>query len=99
MEINPARLEANQDTQKSKRTSGDSAGSYATPTPARGLDDSVSVTDQAVKLRQLEQSLATIPEVDNPRVQAIKQAIADGSYAIDSEQLVNNLLRAEQDFS
>lgn len=99
MEINPTRPELNRETQRSNLTGSEDTASDGTKKPGRGLADSVSVTNQAVLLRKLEQSLASIPEIDNPRVQAIKQSLADGSYIIDSEQLVNNLLSSEQDFT
>jgi negative regulator of flagellin synthesis FlgM len=95
MQINPTRTGLNQETGVTKH--GDSSVGK-TQASNRGLQDSVSVTSQAVQLRQLEESLSSIPDVDNARVQAIKQALADGSYTIDSQQLVDNLLRSEQDF-
>lgn len=98
MEINPTRPELNRETQSSNRAGSDDAATDGTKKPGRGLVDSVSVTNQAVLLRKLEESLSAIPEIDNAKVQAIKQSLADGSYTIDSEQLVSNLLSSEQDF-
>jgi len=60
--------------------------------------DSVSLTNAATQLQSLQRDLAAVPEVDTARVEAIKAAIADGSYSVDSNKLAQNLIDFEQQF-
>lgn len=59
--------------------------------------DTVSLTDTAARLRELENSLAKMPVVDSQRVETIQQAIADGSYEVDSGRVAEKMLRFERD--
>ncbi|MFA5628055.1 MAG: flagellar biosynthesis anti-sigma factor FlgM [Thiohalomonadaceae bacterium] len=59
--------------------------------------DTVSLTDTAARLRELENSLATMPVVDSQRVESIQQAIDDGSYEVDAGRVAEKLLSFESD--
>jgi negative regulator of flagellin synthesis FlgM len=59
--------------------------------------DTVSLTDTAARLRELENSLAKMPVVDSQRVETLQQAIANGSYEVDSGRVAEKMLRFEQD--
>ncbi len=48
---------------------------------------------------QLENQLADVPDANMERVEQLRAAISDGSYKVDLERIVNNLLQAEQDLS
>lgn len=58
--------------------------------------DTVSLTDTAARLRELENSLAKMPVVDSQRVEALQQAIANGSYEMDSGRTAEKMLGLEQ---
>lgn len=60
--------------------------------------DKVSLTDTATQLQALQQTVADLPEVDKARVDAIKAAIEDGSYQIDSKELARKMIDFEGDF-
>ncbi|MTI63406.1 flagellar biosynthesis anti-sigma factor FlgM [Methylophaga sp.] len=62
--------------------------------PAQNPVDKVSLSDT---LSQLEQSLADVPVVDTAKVESIKQAIEDGSYQIDSQELARKMIDFEGD--
>ena len=70
--------------------------SAAAPAPSGVGPDSVELTDKARQLLRLEEKLAEFPAVDSQRVQAIRQAIADGSYRIDADLIAERMLAAEQ---
>ncbi len=79
---------------KSPASADATAGSHSTPVG----QDAVILTPQARRLSQVQQSLATAPAPDNSaRLDALKQAINDGSYWVDSERLAASLSRFEQD--
>ncbi|EMR13743.1 anti-sigma-28 factor FlgM [Methylophaga lonarensis MPL] len=57
--------------------------------------DKVSLTDTASQLQSLQRSVADLPQVDVQRVEALRAAIADGSYQVDSEKLARNMIDLE----
>ena len=57
--------------------------------------DSVSVTEKAARLQEIEDQLAAMPVVDSKKVAEIKQAIADGSYEINPERIAAKLIALE----
>ena len=63
-------------------------------TPIR--KDEVTLTPQARRLSQMQQSLATSPD-NGARLDALKKAINEGSYQVDSDRLAANISRFEQD--
>lgn len=72
--------------------------------PARGdaaaapvAGDAVSLTDSAQLLVRLEKALADVPVIDRERVETIKTAIADGTYAVDANRVAAEVLRMEMD--
>ncbi|MBL1378425.1 flagellar biosynthesis anti-sigma factor FlgM [Zobellella iuensis] len=74
---------------------GSEAKSASSPVTSQ---DSVSLTPEAQRLSQVQQSLASAPAPDNSaRLEALKKAINEGSYQVDSERLAANISRFEQD--
>lgn len=61
--------------------------------------DAVTITRMASDMLQLENQLADVPDANMERVEQLRAAISDGSYKVDLERIVNNLLQAEQDLS
>ncbi len=61
--------------------------------------DTVSLTDAAELLQSLQQIVADAPVVDQSKVDAIRAAIADGSYTIDATKVAQNLLDSERQFN
>ncbi len=70
-----------------------SAGSEETRT------DEVALTDTAVRLKRIEASLAEQPEVDQARVDALRERIESGEYQVDSNEVARRLMQMEQDLS
>jgi len=54
--------------------------------------DSVEITSLSARLNQLEGVLAGVPVVDSAQVNAIKDAIRDGRFQVDSEVVADRLL-------
>jgi negative regulator of flagellin synthesis FlgM len=75
------------------RIRGEQAGAQET----RPAGESVTLTRAAEGLRELEVSLRDAPGVDQTRVDALRQAIAEGRYAVDPQRIVDSLLRRESE--
>ena len=73
-------------------TGDKTAESQGNPASSR---DTVSLTPQAQQLRDLESRIADLPEVDSNRVNAIRDAIANGSYEIDANRIAEKLMQFE----
>jgi negative regulator of flagellin synthesis FlgM len=58
-------------------------------------DDSVSLTEAAARLRDLEQSVAGLPEVDSKRVEQAREAVANGSYQANPQRIADKLASFE----
>jgi negative regulator of flagellin synthesis FlgM len=57
--------------------------------------DTVSLSDNAVQLGKLENTVVSTPVVDTQRVEQVKQAIKDGSYEIDPARVADKLMQFE----
>ncbi len=59
--------------------------------------DTVSLTDSARLLQKLEENVANTPVVDNLRVDALKQAVREGTYEIDAGKIADKLLDIDRE--
>ena len=55
--------------------------------------DAVSLSDAARSLSAAQNAVASAPTVREDRIAAIKAAIADGTYSVDSRQLARAMAR------
>lgn len=91
------------------KTTGSTSGSR--PKPAAGSEstvsgkatgqskgDNVSLSRQAQAMGRLESALKTSPEVNEAKVAALRQAIADGSYQVNSERIAERMLAQDDLF-
>ena len=69
------------------RTGGESTSSTGTG------QDSVNLTDTARQLQALSRTASAAETVDSNQVEAIRQALADGRYSVDSRQIAERLLQ------
>ncbi|PSJ46291.1 flagellar biosynthesis anti-sigma factor FlgM [Zobellella endophytica] len=68
------------------------------PASPQAKQDSVSLTPEAQRLTKMQQSLASAPAPDNSaRLEALKKAVNEGSYQVDSDRLAANIANLEQD--
>ena len=56
----------------------------------------VEITPTAQLLANLEQQLAGTPDLDQSRVDSIRQALSNGSYQLDSSRVADGLLAAQK---
>ena len=98
MNIRTPRSDSNQGSAPASPVKGNPpAASTRDTSPSSASGDTVTITNDAAQMLKLEQSLADIPDIDSSRVAAIKASIAEGSYRVDPEKIVDSLLNIEQD--
>ncbi|MFE8069680.1 flagellar biosynthesis anti-sigma factor FlgM [Marinobacteraceae bacterium S3BR75-40.1] len=61
---------------------------------ARG--ENVNLSQRAKAVKQVEQQLREQPEVDDAKVESIRQSLADGSFKVDAEQLAQKMLEIDK---
>ncbi|WP_158583957.1 flagellar biosynthesis anti-sigma factor FlgM [Salinibius halmophilus] len=59
--------------------------------------DRVELSSQVRSLKQLEESVKNLPEVDSEKVASIKAAIESGDYQIDYDRLASAISKFESD--
>jgi len=80
------------------RSSSDaSSSSSSTSSASSAKQDSVSLSNQSRAMGEMHNDMTTTPSFDSAKVAAIKEAIANGSYVVDSEKLADNIMKFEKE--
>lgn len=102
MVIDFNRLNSTQPLPGNTRTSGakDSVEAKSLPAKAEQASasqsgESVHLSNEAQQLQKITDSLRDQPIVNKARVAELKQAIADGTYTVDSNRVASKLLNFE----
>lgn len=61
--------------------------------------DNVQLTHTATSLKNIEARLASVPDVDRARVEAIRQRVESGSYRMDVNRIADRLMRFERELN
>ncbi|MCG8488977.1 MAG: flagellar biosynthesis anti-sigma factor FlgM [Candidatus Thiodiazotropha sp.] len=80
---------------KAKGSSKAQGGRAAAATSTTGGSDSLNITGDAGKLQELEGRIANMPIVDAQKVEAVQQALANGSFTIDPQTCADKMLAME----
>lgn len=92
-------LQGNVNAPRQGAVRGGSGNQHNAAAAQQGVDsDRLSLTDTASQLQALQQKIAALPQVDASRVQAIKSAIENGSYQVDSQELARKMIDLEGGF-
>ncbi len=101
--LNNANTPANAGRTGSTQTGNRSESAQPNKAPVTGSDEqttaksgeSVQLSREAQQLQKISEKLSDQPIVNKERVAQLKQAIADGSYQVDSKRVAQKLLDFE----
>jgi negative regulator of flagellin synthesis FlgM len=84
-------------TDRTQAAQGQSAQAQNAVQPATtGPRDDVEITPTAQLLATLEQRISSTPDINQGRVDAIRAALDNGSYQVDSARVADGLLAAQK---
>ncbi|WP_252178605.1 flagellar biosynthesis anti-sigma factor FlgM [Endozoicomonas sp. 4G] len=66
--------------------------------PPKVNDDRLRLSGEAQNIEELFQSLSAIDEIDQKKVESIRQAIKKGEMPVDYQMLANKILELSDDF-
>jgi negative regulator of flagellin synthesis FlgM len=102
--INPAEYamlnkinEKSGETGSTRKVAADSVVSGKEVRKQPVASDTVELTSDAQLLERLEKTLASLPEIDSARVEAVRTAIKSGDYVIDADNIASALLRTDRE--
>jgi negative regulator of flagellin synthesis FlgM len=75
---------------KVSATKGKGTGKVAKPAADAG--DSLTLTESSTRIRALETQLASVDVTDASKVEAVKAALANGTFAVDAEVVADRLI-------
>jgi negative regulator of flagellin synthesis FlgM len=67
----------------------------AASAPTAG-QDTLSLTDSATRLRNLESTINSLPAADSQRVESVQRQLATGSFSVDPVSTANKMLEMER---
>lgn len=92
-------LSAKSSTARGQASSSGNTAAAPDTAPTSSTADTVSLSAESTQVRELQNRLADIPEVNAQKVAQIKQEIANGNYPLDSKAIAANLLNFEKALS
>jgi len=63
--------------------------------PSEAAEESIEISSQAQLLSRLEAQIKDLPEVDQSRIDALREQINQGSYEIDDSSLAQRIIELE----
>ena len=76
------------------KTQADAAAAPSSPSTAQ-TGDQVTLTSSARSLQKLSDAIAQTPVVNSAKVSSIKQALANGTYQVDSAKVADKIIQFE----
>ena len=68
----------------------------SSPVAAANASDSLRLTGEAAGLQTLQRELSSAPAIDQGRVQAVRDALQNGSYRINPEAIAGRMIELDQ---
>jgi negative regulator of flagellin synthesis FlgM len=93
--VNNRTLSNNRASESSPNQSEEAATRTANAATKKATTNNVELSLQALTLTSLEARINAAPNVDNARIDSIKQSIENGSYTIDADNIADKLLNSD----
>lgn len=87
----------NRREQRTENSASTKTGTTSTSQTKSSKNDAVSISNQSKAISEMQSQLASSPAFDNAKVQAIKEAITNGSYVVDPDKLAENMIKFEKE--
>lgn len=85
----------NVDTLNSANNASSKQAPASPVTSKQTPSDSITLTDSAINLKKLEDSISHLPIVDMQKVEEIQNKIKDGSYSINPDKIAQRFIEME----
>ena len=82
-------------TNRAAKKGGRTDSSSQSVQPSTTQTDTVKLTNEAIQLQSIQKTLEQTPVVNSEKVEALRVAIADGSYTVDATELAQNIIDFE----
>ena len=83
--------------QTNSSSTGASQNKHPAVKPDASAEDSVALSERAEKLAALAASVGKTSEIDQAKVDQMKEALRDGSFSVDRERIADQLLQRENE--
>jgi negative regulator of flagellin synthesis FlgM len=80
-----------------KEAKGGKSRTFSRQASSDRVHDEVELTADSARMRELESRLAEMEITDPKKVEAIRQAIADGSFKVDEEVVADAMIKEALD--
>jgi negative regulator of flagellin synthesis FlgM len=97
--VNRPTAKSNLVVEQNKVQKQESSSANNTAKETSSNNDSVQLTEQAMNLNKMQKQNSSEPQVNMKRVEAMKAAIINGDYKINTEQLAEKLGKFESEFN
>lgn len=82
---------------KGKEVQGGKSRTLTRQSTSDRVRDQVDLTGDADRLRELEAQLSELDSANPGKIEAIRQALADGSFKVDTEAVADGMIRETLD--
>ena len=83
---------------KAKEVKGGKSNTLSRQARQDTVHDQVDLTGSAARMQELEDQLAQLSTTNPQKVEAIRQAIADGTFQVDNEVVADGMIKETLDF-
>lgn len=95
----PADTRSNSSRDSAAISATSTAGTTSSTTTSTAPTDTVHLSSDSRSLAALEAKVQAAADMDEAKVARLKDAVADGSYQVDSENMADKMLSMDAQFS
>ncbi|NOQ79418.1 MAG: flagellar biosynthesis anti-sigma factor FlgM [Gammaproteobacteria bacterium] len=61
--------------------------------------DSVNLTDSALRIKALEEQISRLPIIDTQKVEQVRSSLSDGTFEFNSERIAEKMINYEKELA